>query len=57
MSTLYKAPTRFLQVYFSKYHVSHVLFLDRMYVNFKQEVLERAYGDSYQEQEMKYYTI
>lgn len=29
MSTLYKAPGRFLQVYFSKYHVSHDLFLNR----------------------------
>ena len=28
MSTLYKAPERFLQVYFSKYPVSHVLFLN-----------------------------
>ena len=28
MYTLYKAPERFVQVYFSKYPVSHVLFLN-----------------------------
>ena len=28
MSTLYKAPERFVQVYFSKYPVSHVLLLN-----------------------------